>query len=251
MPITAKSKKNDQSSSIDQQEIRHFSKDSSHWWDEKGPFAPLHKLNPVRLTFIKEEICNHFDRDFNDLNALKGLNIIDVGCGGGLVCEPLVRMGGNVTGIDADQNAVSVARDHAEKAGLKIEYINDDIQNLDKTYDVVLALEIIEHVTDIQLFIDQCAKHLKPNGLLIMSTLNRTAKSYALGIIAAEHLLRWVPKGTHSWKKFVKPSEIAREAHKNGLLPQKIKGLIFNPLKNQFMLSDTDLDVNYLISLSR
>lgn len=251
MPTDVKNKKNDQSTSVDQGEIEHFSKDSNHWWDEQGPFKPLHRLNPVRLKFIKQQICDHYDRDFDDLKALKDLNIIDIGCGGGLVCEPLARMGATVTGVDADKNAISVATDHAENAALNIQYISDDIQNVGKQYDIVLVLEVIEHVNDISLFMEQIISLLKPDGLLIMSTLNRTPKSYALGIIAAEHILRWVPKGTHSWKKFVKPSEISGEARKYGLNPQKIKGLIFNPLKNEFSLSETDLDVNYLIALSR
>lgn len=251
MPTDVKSKKNDQVTSVDQDEIEHFTKDSSHWWDEQGPFKPLHRLNPVRLKFIKQQICDHYDRDFDDLKALTDLNIIDIGCGGGLVCEPLVRMGATVTGVDADKNAISVATDHAENAALNIQYISDDLQDISKQYDVVLALEVIEHVNDISLFMEQIIGLLKPGGLLIMSTLNRTPKSYALGIIAAEHILRWVPKGTHSWKKFVKPSEISNEARKHGLNPQKIKGLIFNPLKNEFSLSETDLDVNYLIALSR
>lgn len=233
---------------IDKQEIEHFTKDSAHWWDENGPFKPLHRLNPVRIKYIKHQICEHFDRDFDDIKALKGLSIIDIGCGGGLVCEPLARLGGTVTGIDADENAINVAKAHSD---LGINYMSDDTSNVDEKFDIVLALEVIEHVSDIQTFIQTCANKLKPNGLLIISTLNRTAKSYALGIIAAEYILGWVPKGTHNWKKFVKPSEIARYARKQNLTPHNVTGLIFNPLKNEFTLSETDLDVNYLISLSR
>ncbi len=254
MSQAAKDKKDDNViyvTSIDSEEIEHFAKDSDQWWDEQGAFAPLHRLNPTRLQFIKKEICKHFGRDFDDFKALKDLEILDIGCGGGLVCEPMARMGANITGIDADENAITVAKDHARISNLEIEYKNGELKDLNKKYDVVLALEIIEHVTDISLFIEQCTEHVKPDGLLIISTLNRTAKSYALGIIAAEHILRWVPKGTHSWKKFVKPSEIAREARKHSFTPKTAKGLIFNPLKNEFALSDSDLDVNYLISLSR
>lgn len=238
-------------STIDQKEIAHFAKDSSKWWDENGPFKPLHRLNPVRMHFIKEQICQHFDRDFNDIKSLGDLDIIDIGCGGGLVCEPLSRMGANVTGIDADQNAIQTANAHAQESGLNIQYICDDAGNIDQKFDVVCALEIIEHVSDIPAFIKVCVDRLKPDGLLIMSTLNRTAKSYALGIIGAEYVMRWVPVGTHDWKKFVKPSEIAAHARTHKITPQKVTGLIFNPLKNDFELSDTDLDVNYLISLSR
>ena len=249
MTDAAKAQKNASGTSIDTNEIEHFSKDSSHWWDENGPFAPLHKLNPVRLKFIKQQICNHYDRDFNDLKSLKGLDIIDIGCGGGLVCEPLARLKSNITGVDADSNAIQVANEHAKEANLNVTYLNQDIETLDTQYDVVLALEIIEHVSDIGLFMQQCTKLVKPGGLLIMSTLNRTPKSYLLGIIAAENILGWVPKGTHSWRKFVKPSEIASHARKNGFITNEIKGLIYNPLKNNFTLSDSDLDVNYLIAL--
>lgn len=235
-------------STIDVQEIEHFAKDSAHWWDENGPFKPLHRLNPVRIEYIKRQICEHFDRDFENIKALKNLSIIDIGCGGGLVCEPLARLGGTVTGIDADKNAINVAKDHSD---LGINYICDDATNLDEKFDIVLALEVIEHVSDIRAFMETCSSRLKPNGLLIMSTLNRTAKSYALGIVAAEYILSWVPKGTHDWKKFLKPSEIARQARAQNLTPQNVTGLIFNPLKNEFMLSKDDLDVNYLITLSR
>ncbi len=254
MSQSAKDKKDDNViyvSSIDREEIKHFSKDSDHWWDEHGPFAPLHRLNPTRIQFIKKEICNHYGRDFDDFKALKDLKILDIGCGGGLVCEPIARIGANITGIDADSNAINIAINHARDSNLDINYQNGELKDHDKKYDVIIALEIIEHVSDINLFIEQCAKHVNPGGLLIISTINRTAKSYALGIIAAEYLLKWVPKGTHSWNKFVKPSKIAREARKHGLYVKTIKGLVFNPLKNEFSLSDKDLSVNYLISLSR
>lgn len=236
------------SSTIVPEEITQFQKDSAHWWDENGPFKPLHMLNPVRIQYIKQQICDHFDRDMNDLKALKGLNIIDVGCGGGLVCEPLARLGGKVTGLDADTQAIAVAKEHAIEQNLKIIYENKDLAKITKKYDVVLALEIIEHVAEPQEFINQCAKILKPGGLIIFSTLNRTPKSYALGIIAAEHLLRWVPKSTHDWQKFIKPSEFVKMARSSGLEAYDITGLIFNPLKNQFQLSRSDLDVNYLLS---
>lgn len=236
-------------STIDPKEINHFAKDSNKWWDEHGPFKPLHRLNPVRMKYIKNQICTHFERDENALNALNELNILDIGCGGGLVCEALCRMGANVTGIDADKNTIETAKNHAEQSNLDINYINDDAQNLNQKYDVVCALEIIEHVADINSFIELCTSKLKPNGILIMSTLNRTKKSYALGIVAAEHILGWVPRGTHTWKKFVKPSEIATQARKQGLSATNVTGLIFNPIKNKFELSETDLDVNYLITL--
>ncbi len=237
------------SATIDEKEINHFSKDSSKWWNENGPFKPLHRLNPTRMEYIKEQICTHYNKDFSALNALNGLEILDIGCGGGLVCESLCRMGAAVTGIDADPNAIKAAQSHADQSELDINYQNGDAANLDQKFDVVCALEVIEHVSDISAFIEICKSRLKPNGILIMSTLNRTPKSYALGIIAAEYILRWVPRNTHSWKKFVKPSEIAAHARPHNLSPHDVRGLVFNPLKNNFELSKTDLDVNYLITL--
>ena len=238
-----KGKKVEKATTIDPEEIIHFAKDSKKWWDEDGPFKPLHRLNPVRMDYIHQQIADHYSLEFDKLN------ILDIGCGGGLVSESLAQMGMQVTGIDADANAIDVAKAHAKTSELDISYICGDAQDLDEQYDVVVALEIIEHVRDIEEFIEVCISRLKPNGLLIMSTLNRTPKSYALGIIAAEHLLRWVPRGTHTWSKFVKPSEIASHARKHNLTPYDVTGLIFNPLKNSFHLSETDLDVNYLISL--
>jgi len=177
------------------EEILHFQKDSAHWWDEEGAFAPLHKLNPVRIQFIRDEIFAHFNTD-----TLKDLSVLDIGCGGGLVCEPLCRLGANVTGIDADSQAITVATEHANDFGLKIAYKNttsEEIAPQKKKYDVVCALEIVEHVENPEFFIKTCIECLKPGGLLIVSTLNRTPKSFLLGIIAAEHILGWVPKGTH------------------------------------------------------
>ncbi len=239
--------KNQKSTTIDPSEISHFSKDSPRWWDEDGPFKPLHRLNPVRMEYIKNNICDHYKLEFNDIHALQGLSILDIGCGGGLVCESLARMRADVTGIDADPYAIQAAKEHAQDNDLKINYINDDAQNIDEQFDVVLALEIIEHVSDISAFIKLCKKRLKPGGILILSTLNRTVKSYALGIIGAEYILGWVPRGTHSWKKFVKPSEISTYARQESLSPDNVTGLIFNPIKNAFELSNTDMDVNYLI----
>ncbi|MBX2834511.1 MAG: bifunctional 2-polyprenyl-6-hydroxyphenol methylase/3-demethylubiquinol 3-O-methyltransferase UbiG [Micavibrio sp.] len=238
-------------SSIDRKEIENFSKDAAKWWDANGPFKPLHRLNPVRLGFIKAQICNIFARDAQSMKALEGLKILDIGCGGGLVCEPLARMGAKVTGVDADQIAVETAQNHAAKMGLSIDYKCAAAENLAQQFDVVLALEIIEHVDNPAAFVDNVAKLAKPDGLVIFSTLNRNPKSFALGIIAAEYLLRWVPRGTHSWKKFVKPSELTRMARASALSPIEISGLIFDPLKDEFRLSKSDMDVNYLIAFKK
>ncbi|MGB0719911.1 MAG: bifunctional 2-polyprenyl-6-hydroxyphenol methylase/3-demethylubiquinol 3-O-methyltransferase UbiG [Bdellovibrionales bacterium] len=233
---------------VDQKEIQHFSKDSAHWWDEDGPFAPLHRLNPVRLSYIKAQICDHVGRDVNDLNALDGLRILDIGCGGGLVCESLARMGATVTGGDADAQAIAVAKAHAEESGLDIDYLAEAAENIKAQFDVVLALEIIEHVTDPAAFVQSVATLVKPGGLVIFSTLNRNPKSFLLGIVAAEYLLRWVPRGTHSYQKFIKPSELIRFASTAKLKAHDITGLVFDPIRNRFDLSKRDLDVNYLMS---
>lgn len=232
---------------VDEQEIQAFSKDANHWWDVNGPFKPLHRLNPVRMGHIKAQICAHFGLDNDSLKPLKDLRLIDIGCGGGLVCEPLARLGGAVTGADADAVAIEVAKEHAENSGLTINYLNKPAEEIEDTFDVVLALEIIEHVSDPQAFVENCARLCKPGGLVIFSTLNRTAKSYALGIVAAEYILRWVPQGTHSWKKFVKPSELSRYARATDLKAHNVNGMVFNPIKNEFSISKTDLDVNYFM----
>jgi 2-polyprenyl-6-hydroxyphenyl methylase/3-demethylubiquinone-9 3-methyltransferase len=237
---------------VDQKEIQNFSKDSSHWWDESGPFKPLHRLNPTRLHYIKQQICAHFDRDVKDLNSYEGLDLLDIGCGGGLVCEPLARLGGAVSGIDADQNAIKVATAHAAKANLEIKYeatSSEQLLDNPKRYDVVLALEIIEHVSDPELFVKSVLALCKPDGLVIFSTLNRTPKSFALGIVAAEYLLRWVPMGTHDWKKFVKPAELSRHIRSAGGKPKDICGLAYSPLKNEYSLKPHDTDVNYFMSV--
>ena len=238
------------SSSVQQKEIENFAKDSAHWWDESGPFKPLHKLNPARMRYIKAQICAHFERDYNDLKALKKLKVLDVGCGGGLVCEPLSRLGANVSGLDADAQAIAVAQEHAKDNGLKITYQNEAVENHKGTYDVVTALEILEHVADVESFIRSCADRLKPGGLIIFSTLNRTPQSFALGIVAAEYILRWVPRGTHNWKQFIKPSELARAARSCNLTPADVTGLVYNPTSDSFSLSD-NTSVNYLMTCRR
>lgn len=235
------------SSTVLPEEINHFAKDSAHWWDENGPFKPLHKLNPERIRYIKEQVCAHFERLAEGASALDKLTILDIGCGGGLACEPLARLGAKVSGIDADAQAIAVAQEHAEKAGLKIAYENRTSEELNKKYDVVLALEVVEHVRDIGAFVRECARLVRPGGLVIFSTLNRTARSFALGIVATEYLLRWVPKGTHNWKQFVKPSELARYARKSGLEPQDVCGVFYNPVRDSFSMCAKDLDVNYFL----
>lgn len=226
-------------------EINYFESMADKWWDINGPSKPLHKLNPTRIAYITRQIQNHFQR-----NDIKGLNILDVGCGGGLVCEPLAQIGANVTGIDAGEKAIEIAKDHAAFNNLDITYYHETSDTHKGQYDVVLALEILEHLDDIETFIVSLKKLIKKDGLIIFSTLNRTPKSFALGIVATEYILRWVPTGTHQWKKFIKPSELAREVEKNEMVVQSITGLIYNPFLDHFSLSKTDIDVNYFMSAS-
>lgn len=236
---------------VEPKEIEQFAKDSSHWWDENGPFRPLHRLNPVRLGYIKSQICDRYERDDKSLKPYTGLSILDIGCGGGLVCEPMARLGGDVTGIDADHNAIAVAQDHASQSSLDIDYravSTDGLIQSDKKYDVVLALEIVEHVADVERFVEHCFTLCKPGGLVIFSTLNRTPKSFFLGKVAAEYILGWVPKGTHDWKKFLKPSELSASIRYAGGNVQDVTGMVFDPLKGDFRLSNNDIDVNYFIS---
>lgn len=239
---------------VDAKEIGIFAKDSSHWWDPHGPFAPLHRLAPVRLSYIKAQICKAYKRDEKDLKTLKGLSLIDIGCGGGLICEPMARLGANVTGIDADANAIDVATRHAKDGGLAIDYKATSTDELVKTkakFDVVLALEIVEHVADVDKFVGHCVDLCKPGGLILFSTLNRTPKSFLLGKVAAEYILGWVPAGTHDWKKFLKPSELSRAIRKAGATPNGMAGMVFDPLKGSFKLSQNDVSVNYFVSASK
>lgn len=242
---------------VDPAEIEHFSKDSARWWDEEGPFRPLHRLNPARMAYIRDQACAHFGRDPRSLRPLEGLKILDAGCGGGLVCEPLARMGADATGIDADETAIDAARAHARGVGLDIRYeaaATDELvekRGKQDKFDIVLALEIVEHVASVDKFVENCVDLCKKDGLLIFSTLNRTPKSFALGIVAAEYLLRWVPRGTHDWRKFIRPSELAAALRRAGAVPAGVKGLAFSPLKGEFLLSDNDVDVNYFMSATK
>jgi len=236
---------------VNTKEIENFAKDSSKWWNENGPFKPLHRLNPVRLSYIKDQICGHFDKDRISFKPYSGLSILDVGCGGGLVCEPMARLGAEITGIDADKNAINVASAHAKESGLTIDYkcaSTVDLTGVKKKYDVVLALEIIEHVANPQKFVDDISKLCKPNGLIIFSTINRTPKSFALAKIAAEYILGWVPKGTHDWNKFFKPSELSKMVRHSGGRVANIEGMIYNPILGEFKRSPYDVDVNYFLS---
>lgn len=237
-------------STIDAAEVQQFEQLAAQWWDEAGPMKPLHRLNPVRLGYLKKQICTNTGRQENSFSPFKGLHMLDVGCGGGLVTEPLCRLGADVTGIDAGAQNIKAAKEHARRHQLDIHYTATTVEKFaatGKKFDVVTALEIVEHVAEPTLFITACSRLVKKNGLLIFSTLNRTPKSYLLGIIAAEYILRWVPAGTHDWKKFVRPSELAHPLEENGFEITDISGLVYNPLRREFAISKADVEVNYFL----
>jgi 2-polyprenyl-6-hydroxyphenyl methylase / 3-demethylubiquinone-9 3-methyltransferase len=239
---------------IDDAEVARFSAIADEWWDERGKFAPLHKLNPVRIGYLRDQLIRHFfgtDAAHGALaTPLNNLSLVDIGTGGGLIAEPMARLGASVTGIDASATNISIADLHAKAAGVAVTYRSTTAEQLaieGAQFDVVLALEIVEHVADVALFYDAITTLVKPGGVLVMSTLNRTAKSYALGIIGAEYILRWLPKGTHTWSKFVKPSEMAAALRKRGLMIEDTCGLTYSPLSGLFSLNAKGLDVNYLM----
>jgi 2-polyprenyl-6-hydroxyphenyl methylase/3-demethylubiquinone-9 3-methyltransferase len=245
-------------STINADEVAQFSAIAEEWWDERGKFAPLHRLNPARIGYIRQVIEAHFGKvcgpDGDSATPLKNLTLADIGCGGGLICEPMARLGAAVTGVDASERNIAVARTHAEGGGLTIDYRATTAESLAEAgaqFDVVLALEIIEHVDEIDLFYDALTALVKPGGLIILSTMNRTAKAYAMAIIGAEYVLRWLPRGTHDWKKFVRPSEMAAALARRGLQVQPAMGLVFQLLKGSFSLDPTDLDVNYLLTATK
>jgi len=238
---------------IDAAEVARFDALAREWWDEKGPMRPLHQINPVRLAFLREHICAHFDRDPARLNALDGLTVLDIGCGGGLLSEPMARMGARVTGVEPAGNNLAVARAHAVEQGLEIEYLDclaEDLAAQGRSFDVVLAMEVIEHVPDVQAFIDTAAALVRPGGFFGGSTLNRTKRSFALAIIGAEYLLRWLPVGTHRWEKFVRPDEFSDSLRTAGLIPHDPRGLVYNPLSDRWSLAP-DTAVNYFITAEK
>ncbi len=239
------------SATIDPDEIERFSRISSQWWDLDGKFKPLHKIGPVRIWFIRDQIVAHYGRDASGAQPLRDLTLLDIGCGGGLISEPMCRLGAQVTGIDASAQNIGVAGLHAQSSGLSIDYRATSAEALAESgakYDAVLALEIIEHVADIPAFVATCCNLLKPGGMMIWSTLNRTPKAYLLAILGAEYVLRWLPRGTHTWSKFVRPSELCLELRKNGIDLVEMTGATMNPLNFKWELNPKDLSVNYILS---
>ncbi len=239
-------------STIDGAEVEKFGRMAATWWDESGTSGPLHRLNPVRMGYIRRQVETHLSlEEVSHLKPFAGLAMADIGCGGGIVCEPLARLGASVTGVDASLDAIEVAKVHAVEAGLQINYragTSDQLAATGARFDVVLALEVVEHVADVPAFIASLKALLKPNGLLIMSTPNRTAKSFAAVIVGAEYVMRWLPRGTHDWRRFLRPSELARELRANGLAVQDVSGIVYDPVKREFSLSGVDVAVNYLMS---
>ncbi len=239
----------DEAGTVDPAEIEKFAAIAEAWWDPDGDFKPLHKLNPTRLTYIRDQICAHLERDSKSLRPFEGLTICDIGCGGGLLCEPMARLGATVTGVDATERSVEVARHHAESMGLVIDYrftTAESLEEAGETFDIVLNMEVVEHVADVPAFLGTSAALVRPGGGMMLSTLNRTAKAYVLGIVGAEMVMRWLPRGTHDWRKFLKPSELAAAIRPHGLAFKDLKGITYNPFKDEFSLSSRDLAVNYL-----
>ena len=234
------------SNTINKQEIEKFSKIADEWWNPQGKYRPLHKFNPARIQYIKENIIEHF-KVSNKSSPCKNLDILDIGCGGGLLCEPLSRLGANVTGIDASKKNINVAKIHSKKNKLKINYICSSPENLvlKKKFDVILNMEVVEHVDDVNFFIKKSSEFLKEDGLMFVATLNKTLKSYIFGIIGAEYILRWLPIGTHDWDKFIEPIKLMKILEKNSLKTKKINGMKFNPILDEWKISE-DKSVNYI-----
>ena len=234
---------------IDPQEIERFATQANAWWDPEGSFRPLHRLNPIRLGFIRQHLAAHFGRGAPSLRPFEGLTLLDIGCGGGLVAEPMARLGFAVTAIDADLEAITVARMHAEATGLSIDYRVATAESMAGTvqqFDALLALEVIEHVADLSVFLGSVGSLVRQGGVFIGATLNRTGLSFASAVIGAEYLLGWLPRGTHDWRKFIRPSELVLGLRRNGLSPTELTGVSYDWIRGEWSLS-RDLEVNYMV----
>ncbi len=237
-----------ESTSIDAAEVDRFAAKAKDWWDPDGPYRPLHQLNPLRLTYVRDRFCDNFGRDPKAFDSLRGLRILDIGCGGGLLCEPLARLGAEVVGADAAEENINIARHHAEAGGLKIDYVKATAEELvewGEKFDAVVNMEVVEHVADAEFFLSACADLLEPGGAMAVATLNRTLKSYAFAIVGAEYVLNWLPRGTHRWRRFLRPSELARTLRAAGLTVIDLSGVAYDPLGREWRLS-RDLGVNYM-----
>lgn len=238
-----------QSVSVDPQEMANFAAMAEDWWNPSGKFKPLHIMNNARVGFIKDNLCEHFHRDPDAKLPLKGLRLLDIGCGGGLLCEPMARLGAKVTGVDALENNLKTAKTHAELSGLNIDYLHGTIEQMVEAktapFDAVLNMEVIEHVVDPEAFIADCAAMVRSGGMMVCSTINRTAKAFALAIVGAEYILRWLPKGTHQYEKFIRPDEMSAFLRDGGLTPHPSVGMTLNPLNNVWRFSE-DTKINYV-----
>jgi len=237
------------SSTVDAAEVERFSALSQEWWNPRGKMGQLHKFNPVRLGYVKEVACRQFARDGKRLDALAGLRILDIGCGGGILSEPLARLGAAVVGADPAEANIAAARLHAAEAGVSVDYratTAEALADAGERFDIVLAMEVVEHVADVSLFIKRCAEMVKPDGLMVAATINRTLKSFALAIVGAEYVLRWLPVGTHRWDKFVTPNELEAALERHGLSLTDETGVIYNVFADRWQLS-SDMDVNYMM----
>jgi len=234
---------------IDNAEVERFSALADEWWNPTGKFKPLHKFNPVRLEYIKEKVCENFQRERKDPNAFEGLRLLDIGCGGGLLSEPMARMGANVVGADASKTNIEIAKIHAEQSGLEIDYravTSEALEEQGEKFDVILNMEVVEHVSDVDLFLTSCARMVNPGGLMFVATINRTLKARALAIFMAENVLRWLPKGTHEYDKLVKPEEIAAPLAREHMDIIDRTGVFYNVIQDSWNKS-RDLDVNYMV----
>jgi 2-polyprenyl-6-hydroxyphenyl methylase / 3-demethylubiquinone-9 3-methyltransferase len=250
-PLVAMAKA--RNSTLDRDEVARFAKLADEWWDANGPFKPLHRINPTRLTYIRDQLCLRFGRDKRAASSLAGLTVLDIGCGGGLVAEPLARLGAQVTGIDPAEENIAAAHSHAKGARLDITYraaTAEAVAEESAVFDAVLLLEVIEHAPDVPQFLKLVTPLVKPRGAMIVSTINRTLKAYALVIIGAELILRWLPAGTHNWARFVTPDELRRALRDAGLTPTDVTGMVYNPLADAWRLA-RDSDVNYFATAVR
>jgi 2-polyprenyl-6-hydroxyphenyl methylase/3-demethylubiquinone-9 3-methyltransferase len=241
------------SSTVDEREVARFAALAAEWWNPGGRMGMLHKLNPTRLAYIRDAACRHFDRDAKARKCLDGLRILDIGCGAGILCEPLRRLGAAVLGADPAEANIAAARLHAEAGGLAVDYratTAEALAEAGERFDVVLAMEVVEHVADLAAFVRCCAGMVAPGGLMVTATLNRTLKSFALAIVGAEYVLRWLPRGTHRWEKFVTPNELAAVLERSGLAVIDERGVVYNILLDGWQLAD-DMDVNYMLLAQR